>query len=477
MKQIHWLVMLLMLAIVFPGCREDEAATSETGNIRFALNPSVVTDGQGRKAMSLPDGASVYVSIRRISGDEIYNLEQLRLLKIGNGYISEPVALEGGNYELTDFLVADGAGNVVYAAPKEGSDLAVYVDDPLPQAFAVTDNAIAEVSVQVLSTDTHPAEQFGYVAFDVDVAPFPFFRLSAFRRDSTGTEFTSAYVYLLQDGDTVYHRHLKAGTQPISFPGNPQATYTLIVREDGLTSYYQTFVLRDLLTALNGMPLQVTLYPAFTFTALFVNEYYESYQFWVGTHASLPGATFTIHWGDGSEEVYTINGFEVFIHVYASHGRYPVTVTGDLAAIRQLGLPFDYGAADNISLLHLPGLEDLSVAYSQGSDALDVSHNPNLQLLSIAYSSVRHVDISHNPKLRMLDVTGDTVLSVPALNQLISDLHSHAVNQQTQQGEFYLETSYDSGEILGPPSPEAMAMLVYLSQDLGWTVRPLPGIE
>src|SRR5687767_10389819 len=109
MKPISWLVSLLVLAIVFPGCREDEPA--KPGNIRFAFNPAVVTDGQGRKTTSLPDGASLYVSIRRISGNEVYSLEPVRLLKIGDEYISEPLALEGGNYELTDFLVADGVGN------------------------------------------------------------------------------------------------------------------------------------------------------------------------------------------------------------------------------------------------------------------------------------------------------------------------------------------------------------------------------
>jgi len=76
----------------------------------------------------------------------------------------------------------------------------------------------------------------------------------------------------------------------------------------------------------------------------------------------------------------------------------------------------------------------------------------------------------------MLDATANFALPVSVLNQLITDLHHNAVEQHTEQGELYLETSYDSGEILGPPSPEAMEMLIYLNQNLGWTVRPSPGI-
>ncbi|MBT1711804.1 hypothetical protein KK062_26420 [Fulvivirgaceae bacterium PWU5] len=471
MKQISWLVSLLLLATVFPSCREDEPA--KPGNIRFALNPTVVNDGQGRKATSLPDGASVYVTIRRVSGDEVYTLQHVRLLKLGDEYISEPLPLAGGNYELTDFLVADGDGNVVYAAPKEGSELASWVDDPLPQTFAVSDNDITPVTVQVLPTDAHQPEQFGYVTFHVDVVPLPRFQLSVFRADGTALVFSPAHVYILSDGDTIYHRHLPAGTQPIDFAGEPGATYTLVVQEDALMTYSRTFVLVELLSELNGAPLQVTLDAAFTFTALARTDFFS---YWLTTDVTVPDAFFTINWGDGTVEDYTVNTYLAFEHRYGSHGDYHVSMSGDLTTVRWLALVFGYGLADDISLQALPGLESISVSYSDAADTLDVSHNPNLQMLAIAHSTIQYVDIRHNPKLTFLDVTANTALPASVLNQLITDLHHNAVEQHIEQGELYLETSYDSGEILGPPSSDAMAMLVYLNQTLGWTVRPSPGI-
>jgi hypothetical protein len=471
MKQISWLVSLLLLTTVLPGCREDEPV--KPGNIRFALDPAVVTDDQGRKTTSLPDGASVYVTIRRVSGDEVYTLRHVRLLKIGDEYISEPLALAGGNYELTDFLVADGNGNVVYAAPKEGSELASWVDDPLPQTFAVSDNDITPVNVQVLPTDAHQPEQFGYVTFHVDVVPLPRFQLSVFRADGAGLVFSPAHVYILSDGDTVYHRRLPAGTQPIDFLGDPGATYTLVVQEDALMTYSRTFVLVELLSELDGAPLQVTLDPALTFTALARTDFFS---YWLTTDVAVPDAYFTINWGDGTVEDYTVNTYLAFEHAYASHGDYHVSMSGDLTTVRWLALVFGYGIADDISLQALPGLESISMAYSGAADTLDVSHNPNLQMVSIAYTNIQYLDISHNPKLTLLDVTANFALPVSVLNQLITDLHHHAVEQHTEHGELYLETSYDSGEILGPPSPEAMEMLVYLNQALGWTVRPSPGI-
>ncbi|MCD9019725.1 hypothetical protein [Parachryseolinea silvisoli] len=467
MKQISWLVSLWVLALVFPGCREDESA--KPGNIRFAFNPAVVTDGQGRKTTSLPDGASLYVSIRRVSGDEVYSLEPVRLLKLGDEYISEPLALPGGNYELTDFLVADGDGNVVYATPKEGSELALWVDDPLPQDFAVSDDDIAQVDVQVLPIDAQLPEQFGYVTFKIDVVPFPYFQLAVFRADSTAPVFTPAYAYLLLEGDTVYHRHLPAGNQPISFPGNPEATYTLVIQENALATYRRTFVLQDLVAELNGAPLQVVLQPALTFTALYR---FDFFQFWT---ESMPGSSFTIDWGDGTVGEYAADdGYIEFHHIYPGSGDYHVSVSGDLDVLWRLGLVFGFGASDHIFLNALPNLRSLGTGsgYDFGADSLDLSHNPKLEALSLFYSNVRYFDISNNPRIIGLELIGSDDISTAVLDQVIADLHQHAFELSLEQGYVNLEGGESS--IIGPPSPETIELLRDLKNNLGWNVVPDP---
>lgn len=471
MKQISWLVSLLVLALVFPGCREDEPA--KPGNIRFAFNPVVLANSQGRQATSLPDGASLYVSIRRVSGDEVYTLEPVRLLRIGTEYISEPLALPGGNYELTDFLVADGAGNVVYATPKEGSELAPWVDDPLPQAFAVSDDAIAQVDVQVLPVDAQLPEQFGYATFAVHVTPFPYFKLAVFRQGSDGPEFSRVHAYLLDEGDTVYHRHLPAGQNDVIFPGNPERTYTLVLMEDELMTYSRTFVLRDLVTELAGAPWQVTLAPALTFTAIFRNDFFE---YWIRVDETIPGTSFTIDWGDGAVEEFDVIESQTFYHEYAAAGDYHVSMSGDLAAVRLVAMVFGFGATDNISLREVPGLKILSMGLNVGSgvvgaDSLDLSHTPELEALNCSYSNLRYVDISHTPKLRSLDLSGNVDFPVPVLNKLIDDLYQHVVEHTIIGGYLNLETGFDY-TFIGPPSAEALDQMHIIGMEYGWTIVP-----
>jgi hypothetical protein len=471
MKQLSWLVSLLVLAFVFPGCREDEHA--KPGKIRFAFNPTVVADGQGRKTTSLPDGASLYVSIRRISGNEVYSLEPVRLLKLGDAYISEPLALEGGNYELTDFLVADGNGDVVYATPKEGSEFAPWVDDPLPQAFSVSDDNIVQVNVQVLPVDAHLPEQFGYVTFGVQVAPFPYFKLAVFRQGGAGPEFSRVHAYLLDEGDTVYHRHLPASINDVIFPGSPERTYTLVLMEDELMTYSRTFVLRDLVTELGGAPLQVTLAPALTFTAIFTGDFF---QYWIRVDETIPTTSFTIDWGDGSVEEFEVVETETFHHIYAAAGNYHVSMSGDLAAMRLLSMVFGFGVTDNISLREVPGLKILTVAYSVGSaaigaDSLDLSHTPDLEELAIPHSHIRYLDISHTPKLRFIDLAGDVDLPVPVLDKLIDDLYHHVVGYAIISGTLNLEGGADN-TLIGPPSQAALDQLHTIGLEYGWSILP-----
>lgn len=457
-----------MLAFAWQHCADDQAP-ARPGTIRFALRATVAAS-QGRVATSLPNGASLYVSVRQAGGDDVYTLEPVQLLKLGDEYISEPLVLPNGEYALTDFLVADGDGNIVYAAPKEGSELAAWVDDPLPQLFTISNNAIARVDVQVVSVEAHQPAQFGYVAFQVDVLPFPFFQLSVFRADSTQPVFTPADVYLFLDGDTVYHRQLSAGNQAISFPGNPRATYTLVVRSDALTTYRRTFVLQELVAELDGVPLQVTLQPALTFTALYRRDFF---QFWMSLNENMPEGSLTIDWGDGAvEELESDNyGYIEFHHVYATAGDYHVSVSGGLDNVWAFALVLGFGNADDIFLNALPDLRSFSKAESsEGADSLDLSHNPELRYLGVSDSNIKYFDIANNPWMQGLEMSGANGIPASVVNKVIADLYQHAVALHLEHGYIYMEG--DSYTVIGPPSPEALEMLRRLRQDLGWTVFP-----
>jgi hypothetical protein len=458
----YWLMGFVLMAIVLPGCREDEPA--KPGNIRFGLSPTTVTDGHGRKAASLPEGALLFVSIRRVSGDEVYTLEPVRLLKLGDEYISEPLALPGGNYELTDFLVADSAGNTSFATPKEGSPLAPWVDDPLPQPFAVSDDAIARVDVQVLPTDAYEPGQFGYVTFAPEIVAVPNLRLSVFRMDESGPMFSRAHAYLLSGDDTVFHQYLPAAINEIPVDGDADRTYTLVVTEVSYGTYMRTFVLSELLAELNGAPLQVTLKDALTFTAIYRPD---GNDFFIGTREEST-APLVINWGDGTEEVLPPlrPGTYTPKHMYAGPGRYHVSVVGDMQAVEYVS--FMFTRLDDVSLRALPELRNFDIIDSKSPDSLDLSHNPKLVGLSLAYSDVRYFDIGNNPLIKYLILEGNVDFPVPVLDQVLTDLHDHAFEQQIYQGEINLRQNRRGG-LIGPPSPAVMQLLYHLSE-LGWIV-------
>jgi NADPH:quinone reductase-like Zn-dependent oxidoreductase len=64
---------MLLLSFVWQHCSDDQApARPGESNVQFSMRAkSAIT---GRTATSLPEGASLYVSIRRVSGDEVYAL-------------------------------------------------------------------------------------------------------------------------------------------------------------------------------------------------------------------------------------------------------------------------------------------------------------------------------------------------------------------------------------------------------------------
>lgn len=469
MKQISWLVSLWVLAIFFPGCREEELA--RPGNIQFALNPSVVADGQGRKATSLPDGASIFVSIRRVSGDEVYNLHEVRLFKVGDGYISEPLALAGGNYELTDFLVADGTGGVVYASPKEGSDLAMYVEDPLPQTFAVSDDAIAQVTVQVLSTDAHQPQQFGYVTFRVDVVMPPVFQLAVFKPEGGGLVFSRAHVYLVADDDTVFYQYVPAQTNTINFTPQPGAQYRLMLYENGFKRYDQYLQPADF----TGEPLKVVLEPAFTF--VLINPHGPISFSWTVLEGN-EDKVFWVDFGDGrTAGEYTIGTHLPMPYEYSDNSPRFVSISGNLDVIDRVLFGDVHGSMDSVSVQHLPALEVFYVPEAWDTPAtIDFSQNPNLSSIYMEFSSLSSLDVSHNPLLRYIPINGSTHFTTASVDAFITSLYNAITRQPPGPdvvGYLNIADGYrDSMVPIGPPSEEARAKLRTLANTYGWGIHP-----
>jgi hypothetical protein len=460
-KTIH-LSIMIVLSFLWQRCTEDPTPATP-GNVRFTINPTA--DPGGRVSSSLPTGASLYVSIREAGGAQVYTLHHINLLKIGEEYISEPVGLPVGNYELTDFLIVNADDEVVYATPKEGSAMAHLVDDPLPAAFAVGEDAITGLNVQVVPTGATPPAAFGYVTFQVDVVPGTSFRLAVFTPSGTGFAFSEAQLYILEDADTVHRQHLAAKPEAILFEGDPEKTYTLVVIQASYKKYSQTVVLGDLLASLAGAPHTIRLEPAFTFRL----TYYDVYFTLDGPIDSL-----YLDWGDGTQEVITQDTPEDRPnHVYANPGPHFVSISGaTLDKVERIRFAYDHGSTTEISVRYLTGLKEFMATFAHTPSTIDFSHNPALEDIFVASSNVVELDLSHNPQVRGVEMFGNINFSVPSLNALIHHLYTTAVQYNRMNGNFSAHQFPDPTTFIGPPSPGALDELRILRDTYHWTIQP-----
>jgi hypothetical protein len=474
MKKISWLLYLTVVALaaLLTGCGEDEQKPAGNGNIRFTVQAHA--DGaaaNGRTATILPAGASVYVTVADASGADVYTLAEITLVKLGGEYISEPLALPAGSYTLTEFLVADSTGTAVYAAPKQGSPLATWVDAPLPLSFQVGANAITATSVEVISTTAHTPTDFGYASFGVIVRPAPYFALTVFKPDSSGFTWSDGNAYVLDSADTIYSQTLAQGTNNIGFVGDANKTYTLVVVENGFRKYSRTFILADLLTELNGAPLSVTLQPALTMVTQgqYLNEV-NGFGFLIrGSFSNL-----TIDWGDGTVEAID-ETFENDGHIYANRNDHFISVYGDLEHVTQLYLVYGGSPISALNVEHLPALQQLELGLDRTPTHLDLTHNTQLTYVQVANTQVRAMDLPLTPTLRSVNISDVDNFSATSLNNIIHTLYTATVNYNPSGGSLFIgeyDDETDTFSFITQPSPQALDELRVLRDQYNWFILP-----
>jgi hypothetical protein len=469
MKKISWFFCLSMLAcaMLFPSCQEDEKSPARPGDVRFAVRPKAGKDGTtGRKASDLPPGATLYVTVVNAAGVVVYDLKEITLINVGNAVISQPLSLEPGNYTLTEFIVADS--QVSYATPKQGSTLAQWVDDPLPVPFTVYDDDVTELGVEVLPFgDGYTPEDFGYVSFNITVAPFPYFKLSVFKPEGETLVLSPVHAYIVDGIDTIYSQVLPAGTHDIAFVGNVERLYELVLVQPGYRKYTRPCILRDLIPDLAGDPVTVTLEQAFTFVTYIGND--------VSFDIHGPAENLSIDWGDGTvQRVGDIRDFiDQVSHSYGREGQFFVSVYGsDLSSIQGLEFFYTDGSANEVTLDHLPNLHQFAMSFADSPEVIDFSHNPLISSISMSVSNVKRFILPPGAALHDVSLVYQTGFSPASLSEIIHLAYVNAVTNNVRDGWLYLtDTPYGFSLIAYPTNAEqAFQELRTLRDSYGWEV-------
>ena len=157
--------------LVLFSCQREESLEPGNGYIAFSLNQKTLSNGRfGADSIA----AAVVVSIQDDQGKFVYENHKLALFAFGEGYISESLKSEAGEFRLTTFILLNSDDQIIYASPVEGSDIAQYVSNPLPIAFSVSHENTTQVVPEVIGVTTlDTPESFGYANFGFEIVDVP----------------------------------------------------------------------------------------------------------------------------------------------------------------------------------------------------------------------------------------------------------------------------------------------------------------
>lgn len=234
---------ILLLLVSFTACKkesiEDSIATSPA-----EFNLAVSTNAL--KSTELSDVSSALVSIVSSDSASIYNLEEIELVSFNDSYISSQLLLEVGDYKVTDFLILDSNGNVVYATPKTGSDLALLVENPLSVDFSVEENQTTTVPLEVLSIDGYDPSDFGYVEFTISHVKTFNFAVGIYTLDDEDNSTESnANITVTANSKTLINKEIEGALNILTINDGLEE-YSIEVTKDSYEAFSQTYTLEEL---------------------------------------------------------------------------------------------------------------------------------------------------------------------------------------------------------------------------------------
>ncbi len=161
-KYLHLFSATLLAILILSSCQQAE----ERGHLKFGLD--LTEDSALKAATDEREVVAALVSVQDINGGMVYDKEYLELIRFGDQFVTRSLMLSVGDFMLTEFMLIDASGEVVWATPKEGSRLANLVKTPLPQYFGIHPNETTSMDVQVVRVFEYQPGDFGYAEFNID---------------------------------------------------------------------------------------------------------------------------------------------------------------------------------------------------------------------------------------------------------------------------------------------------------------------
>lgn len=168
-KAILLLALSLITITSFITCTHDdqEQNQSSISQVTFGI---LQNSNQSNNSDQILIPAKIILTIQNDTGELIYNKKVLDLFDFNGQYLTQNVTLPTGTYTLTEFFVTDKDNKIIYASPLESSDLAQYVNQPLPISFVIETDLVTQVIPEVLLVnEDNTAQDFGYASFGFEI--------------------------------------------------------------------------------------------------------------------------------------------------------------------------------------------------------------------------------------------------------------------------------------------------------------------
>lgn len=179
----RYISFVAVFAMFFTSCSKEESGVtveSEKATLTFgAIVNDLVTNRSADKQSEgdIPDCSDdtpTYVEVVLMQGDDyiLGTTEDPYRVDLAAGQVftveDENLELDPGNYSLVHFSVYNDDEDLIWIAPRAGSDLAGYLDRTLPMAIDLRSGVKKYVDVPVLCFDNREVNEYGYLFFEVN---------------------------------------------------------------------------------------------------------------------------------------------------------------------------------------------------------------------------------------------------------------------------------------------------------------------
>jgi hypothetical protein len=265
MKRIMTLIAFGMFAL--NSCQEEEAVPA-VEEVQFSI--PIVSDDMSdvTDAIALPQAVIAQVSFEPSMGAANVNNQNIKFIRTGTNYISDPITLQNGDYTITHI---DIQHDEIETLPGSHFNFRVSAKDP----------RLIQISSKAVRAKGSPMHITVYLEAEGVKTP------------------TEATAHIYNETGESYEYILSAKKNNIAFKGDPQASYAIEIQKAGYQSYARTFVYNQLEKKRLEVTLQKITEPEPVLAVTFQPDA-DFFMMWIEV---MGKGTMTLDWGNGETEL------------------------------------------------------------------------------------------------------------------------------------------------------------------------------